>query len=242
MPVMILLDVLGVGYAFFASGSNLLNIVQMDRDLANFTHLFVSFMIGGIPFSVILPLMFFNIKITEQGSKNPGLSNVSRVLSQKIGGVFAKFLVIMCGLLELFKGILPGMLFPGRATQACLVAVLGHIYSPFLGFRGGKGVNTFLGTMFGATGNINFLAPPVAWLILDSNKSAFSLLPVKIVNEWMVWRGVKIKRSFAVSLLVSIYGLFMIVFSGLDLQDKLRFFIIFGIICLNHDEHIAVDH
>jgi acyl-phosphate glycerol 3-phosphate acyltransferase len=236
---MIILDLIGVLYGFLASGTNLLGVIKDDLFLSQFLHLFVSFIIGSIPFSVILPLFFFNIKITEFGSKNPGATNVHRVLMTRTRKSIATLFTVLVALLDLGKGILPGYLFPEHASAASLIAVLGHMYSPFLMFKGGKGVATFLGAIFGTVKSYTYLAPALVWFMLTNYKNTlFSFLPVQIAPESLIWRNIKIKQSFFITLVTLIYGIILILYSPILFYEKMRFLIIFGIIYLKHDSHV----
>ena len=115
-----------------------------------------AYVIGSIPFGVIIARSK-GINIREHGSKNIGATNVGRVLGRRFG--------ITCFALDVVKGAVPefaaGMttgLIGGAsqnidAAQAwCWIAVavasvLGHMYSCFLRFAGGKGVATSFGAM-----------------------------------------------------------------------------------------------
>lgn len=112
-----------------------------------------AYLLGGVPFGLIIAKRLRGIDIREHGSGNIGATNVYRVL-----GVGPAILVFA---LDVMKGALPAFLAMGLArsqTWAVIVgvgAVLGHSLSPFLGFRGGKSVATGFGLLLGA-------APPVA--------------------------------------------------------------------------------
>jgi glycerol-3-phosphate acyltransferase PlsY len=111
---------------------------------------------GGIPFGVLIAKMK-DVNIREHGSKNIGATNVGRVLGKKLG--------MICFVLDVMKGALP-VLIVGLAAGVfgnsmehietnemllwiCVVlaSLLGHMYSPFLKFGGGKGVATTFGGM-----------------------------------------------------------------------------------------------
>ena len=239
--LILLLDLFGISYAFFFSGSNLLKICQNDAFLADFVPLFVSFFIGAIPFSVIIPLIFFNIKITDCGSGNPGTTNVLRVISDKLGKKIGLSFTLIVGLLDMLKGFIPAILYPQFACPACLVTVLGHMYSPFLSFSGGKGLAAFFGALIGVNRNIYFLAPPLAWLVLSLNKSLLGFLPVTLTKDSLIWGPIKIKQSFFISFICMSYGMILMLFSPNSLQDKLRFLLIYGVIFISHDNHISVE-
>lgn len=88
----------------------------------------------------------FHVDLRSQGSGNPGATNVGRVLGPRWG--------VLVGALDILKGFIPAFVFGivGGQTAgevAGLAAVLGHITSPYLKGRGGKGVATTLGAILG---------------------------------------------------------------------------------------------
>ncbi|MBW0435565.1 glycerol-3-phosphate acyltransferase [Leptospira yasudae] len=105
----------------------------------------LSFGAGSIPFGYWIALRFAGMDIRKFGSKNIGATNVGRLIGWKFG-----FPVL---LLDVAKGMLPvylaGVYVPEGEIPfqlACgVLSVTGHMFSPFLGFRGGKGVATTLG-------------------------------------------------------------------------------------------------
>lgn len=80
------------------------------------------------------------------GSGNPGATNVGRVLGRRAG--------VAVGIADVVKGAVPALLFGLLAEEAGLLAgfaaVLGHVTSPFLRGRGGRGVATALGAIVGS--------------------------------------------------------------------------------------------
>ncbi len=106
------------------------------------------YVIGGIPFGLIVARALKGIDIREHGSGNIGATNVMRVVGRGAGiGVF---------LLDVFKGFLPAfiaMRFGGSILGILggLGALAGHILPPWLRFRGGRGVATGLGVFLGLT-------------------------------------------------------------------------------------------
>jgi|HubBroStandDraft_5_1064220.scaffolds.fasta_scaffold02526_3 glycerol-3-phosphate acyltransferase PlsY len=124
-----------------------------------------AFLIGSIPFGYIIGRVFYGTDIRRQGSGNIGAMNALRTMGK--GGAIAVLL------LDALKGFIPAFLTlwwfkaggaghldidfdpnfpPGAEILAALIAtaaVLGHCYSPWLRFRGGKGVATFFGALFG---------------------------------------------------------------------------------------------
>lgn len=109
-----------------------------------------AYLIGGIPFGSILAKKFAGVDVQKSGSKSIGATNVLRVVKQN-NPALAKKLGIATVLLDAFKGaiiILVAMLM-GMSTETlwaiAVFSVLGHCYSIYLNFEGGKGVATGLG-------------------------------------------------------------------------------------------------
>lgn len=104
---------------------------------------FLSFLVGLvfgiIPFSYMLGALR-GLDIRKSGSGNIGATNLGRTL----GPVF----FVLGFLLDALKGVIPVLLSQsifGIGTLAGAGAILGHIFNPFFGFRGGKGVATTIG-------------------------------------------------------------------------------------------------
>ena len=111
-----------------------------------------AYLIGSIPFGLVLVKLFAGIDIREAGSKSIGATNVLRVVKAHNPDL-AKKLGIATLALDALKGagiILVGML-AGLAPEVLwtlgLLAVIGHCFSIFLLFEGGKGVATGLGVV-----------------------------------------------------------------------------------------------
>lgn len=113
----------------------------------------VGYLLGAIPFGLLVPRLFGVADIRQHGSGNIGATNVTRVLG------FRRAIWVYMG--DIAKGaaaVLIGRWFaasygvPFETVQNYLVlcalaAVMGHLFPVYLGFRGGKGVNTALGVM-----------------------------------------------------------------------------------------------
>ncbi|KGN30164.1 hypothetical protein N802_09835 [Knoellia sinensis KCTC 19936] len=103
----------------------------------------ICFAIGGLNPATIVGRSR-GIDIAHVGSGNPGATNLGRVLGKKWG--------IVVGVLDVLKGLVPTFIVLRTlgiwvALLGGFACVLGHIYSPYLGGRGGKGVATSLGAM-----------------------------------------------------------------------------------------------
>lgn len=109
--------------------------------------LILSYLLGSIPFGLVLTRYYAGIDIRTEGSGNIGFTNVLRVVGKK-----AAFLTLAG---DALKGFLPvaaaKLLFDDNNLAAAtgIVAVIGHDFPVFLRFKGGKGVATSFGTLFG---------------------------------------------------------------------------------------------
>ncbi|NOX90714.1 MAG: glycerol-3-phosphate 1-O-acyltransferase PlsY [Calditrichaeota bacterium] len=112
----------------------------------------ISYLLGSFPTAIIAGKILKNIDIREHGSGNAGATNVFRVLGWKAA------LAVL--LIDMIKGFVP-VFFIAPAFQpnpdvliyfqlaAAVTAILGHIFTIFAGFKGGKGVGTSAGAFLG---------------------------------------------------------------------------------------------
>jgi glycerol-3-phosphate acyltransferase PlsY len=111
-----------------------------------------AYLIGSIPSAVWIGKFFYKVDVRQHGSKNAGASNTIRILGLKAG------LPVL--LLDVFKGFgavkliyLTNFHIPASGEfvnfqlMLAVAAVLGHIFPIYVGFKGGKGVATLLGTV-----------------------------------------------------------------------------------------------
>lgn len=111
----------------------------------------VAYLLGAIPFGLVLCKIFVKLDIRKEGSHSIGATNVLRVLKQH-DAKKAKIIAICVVICDALKGVLP--ILAGRYifelneltlwTMAVL-AVIGHCFSPYLKFEGGKGIATGAG-------------------------------------------------------------------------------------------------
>jgi glycerol-3-phosphate acyltransferase PlsY len=111
-----------------------------------------AFFIGAIPFSYLVSRRFGHMDIRRYGSGNVGATNVGRHLGVRVGAL-AFFFDFAKGFGAAWLGYAAGSM--AFASFCGILAVLGHCYSPWLKFSGGKGVAT-------STGVLAFIAP--GWL------------------------------------------------------------------------------
>ncbi len=103
-----------------------------------------SFFAGAIPFGILISRAFYRRDIRAAGSGNIGAANALRTLGKR-GAVAVLVLDGLKGALAVVAGRALGG--DGLAVAAALAAVAGHCFSPFLHFRGGKGVATNFGAV-----------------------------------------------------------------------------------------------
>ena len=112
----------------------------------------LAYLLGSIPFGLVLTRLFTDIDIKKEGSGNIGATNVLRVLKEK-NPKLAKKLSIATLLLDALKGVFVlGLGYAAGVSQETLwtiavLAVVGHCFSIFLWGEGGKGVATGLGVL-----------------------------------------------------------------------------------------------
>ena len=112
----------------------------------------IAYFVGGIPFGLILAKLFGGVDIKNSGSKSIGATNVLRVIKEK-DPTLAKKLAVATLVLDALKGVLvlvvATILGASEETKwaIAVLAVVGHCFSPYLWFEGGKGVATGFGVL-----------------------------------------------------------------------------------------------
>ena len=110
-------------------------------------YVLAAFFMGSLPFGYWLGLLR-GVDLRKQGSGNTGATNVGRVLGKK-WGIFVFVLDLGKGWIAVALAKSVGNLTVTWAVTVGVFAVLGHVFSPWLGFRGGKGVATSAGILIG---------------------------------------------------------------------------------------------
>lgn len=144
----------------------------------------LAYLVGGIPFGLVLAKIFGNVDVRKVGSGSIGATNVYRALKD-IDPKKAKIVSFTTLILDAFKGLIVVLLAKifglSYETQwmIAILCVIAHCYSPYLNFRGGKGVSTAIG-------------------------SVILLMPIESILGLIVW-GV-VGKVFKVSSLSSLLG------------------------------------
>jgi glycerol-3-phosphate acyltransferase PlsY len=123
-----------------------------------------SYLVGAIPTSYLAGKWIRGIDLRAHGSRNLGATNLYRILGWKFA--------IPVGVFDVAKGAVPVLLFGPQAPAVpyfpiwCgIAAVLGHVFSVFVGFKGGKGVATAAGMVIGLA-PLAFPVVLVAWALI----------------------------------------------------------------------------
>ena len=112
-----------------------------------------AYLLGGIPWALIIGRRFYRVDVRQHGSGNLGATNVYRTLGARAAAVtFALDMAKGSLAVGVAAQLVPSYAFGTSAHQwvmilTTLVAMLGHAYSPYVGFRGGKGVATAAGAL-----------------------------------------------------------------------------------------------
>ncbi|TKX31293.1 glycerol-3-phosphate 1-O-acyltransferase PlsY [Campylobacter estrildidarum] len=152
----------------------------------------IAYCLGSVPFGLILAKIFANVNIQNQGSKNIGATNVLRVVKQ-YNPILAKKLAIVTVILDFAKAALPLLVLKflnydlNLLWSVAVLAVLGHCYSIYLFFEGGKGIATGAGAMI-------------------------VLLPLEVITAFIIWFVVG--KVFKISSLASLLALLTFIISS----------------------------
>ena len=182
-----------------------------------------AYLIGSIPFGLLLAKKYAGVNVQESGSKSIGATNVLRVVKEK-NPALAKKLGIATVLLDALKGvavILVAMMY-GMSIETlwaiAVISVLGHCYSIYLSFEGGKGVATGLGV---------FLV----------------LIPIPAIIGAVVWGFcAKVLKISSISSLLGLIGVVIstvILSDGLGVDSNAPMYIITFIIFYKHIPNIV---
>ena len=160
--------------------------------------LVASYAVGSVPFGMLVAKAQ-GIDLMQAGSGNIGATNVGRVLGKGPG--------VAVLLLDVAKGFVPSFAFPMLAGPEpnlvwtrhefgliCgIAAILGHMFSPFLKFKGGKGIATGLGMLLGATPVVGLVAL-VTFVVVVAISRIVSVASLVAITA-MVTAGFVVEKS-----------------------------------------------
>jgi glycerol-3-phosphate acyltransferase PlsY len=159
----------------------------------------IAFLLGSVPWGLVISKVFYGKDLREVGSGNIGTTNAIRAMG-KVGG-YAVFV------LDFGKGLLSGFIglwiaqaagfesgLVGVATAvAFLGCVWGHVFSPWLGFKGGKGIAVAIGCLFVTYGVVPSIIELLIFAVLVvatryvSVGSIAAALACPLLSLWVFW-------------------------------------------------------
>ena len=178
-----------------------------------------SFLMGAIPFAKVA-MLGTGIDITKAGSGNPGFNNVLRVTNQN----WRRAIIALIG--DISKGYVALLLLSRGEVSAMAVwfmgiaAVVGHCWSPFLKFNGGKGVATTVGVLL-------FLEP---WITLVC-------LPLYLILRFL-GRKVHWRQEGAIASLSTMFVISAVVLGLTGTQPGIFAYLMFAIVLVRHTPNL----
>ena len=163
-----------------------------------------AYLLGSIPFGLILTKLFLNKDLRNVGSGNIGATNVFRTGKKSLG-----FLTLI---LDSLKGYITvaatNYYFTDYIYLAALMSFLGHIFPVWLKFKGGKGIAVFFGILFALSINLGiiFLICWVLILYLTRYASVSSLVSIGIIFIYSIYLENSFKvMFFFIILIIAVY-------------------------------------
>ena len=159
----------------------------------------ITFLLGSVPWGLVISKVFYGKDLREEGSGNIGTTNAIRSMG-KVGGYAVFVLDFGKGLLSGFIGVwLAGAFGLDEAGVRLATAVAffgcvyGHIFSPWLGFKGGKGIAVAIGCLFVTFGPLGAAIELAIFIVLVvvfkyvSLGSVASALACPFLALWLLW-------------------------------------------------------
>ncbi len=163
----------------------------------------LAYLIGSVSSAIIVCRLMRLDDPREQGSGNPGATNVMR-----IGGKKAAAITLLG---DALKGFVPVLIAKSFAVDTLLLslvvfaAFIGHLYPVFFGFKGGKGVATTLGVTLGVNWVLGIIVSGTWFIVYKISKiSSLSALVAAILTPAYVWFIIGDKFILAVFILIPV--------------------------------------
>lgn len=192
------------------------SILEMFTNI-NVQFYILAYLIGGIPFGLLLAKRFAKINIREDGSGSIGATNVLRVLKERDPKLAKKLAIAtvvldaLKALIVIFVAYLIGLSVSAQWTIG-IMAILGHCFSPYLKFEGGKGVATAVGVMVWFL-PLEVLIAFVSWFILGktvriSSVSSLGALSIFVAATYLLHFDMPIIHTHAPIFVIAILILY----------------------------------
>jgi glycerol-3-phosphate acyltransferase PlsY len=163
-----------------------ISLYNPRMQLLDYSLILFAYLVGSISSAILVCRLMGLSDPRTEGSGNPGATNVLRVGGKKAAAI------TLIG--DMFKGLVPVLaanllnVAPLTLALTGLAAFLGHLYPVFFGFRGGKGVATMLGVLFGFHGLVG-ASTAGTWLLIAKGFKISSLaaLIATLLAPLYVW-------------------------------------------------------
>jgi glycerol-3-phosphate acyltransferase PlsY len=163
-----------------------------------------SYVLGSIPFGLVLTKIFLKKDIRETGSGNIGATNVLRTGKKTLGAAT----LLLDGLKAYTAVLITLNFYPDYIFLSALLCFLGHIFPIWLRFKGGKGIAVYLGVLFAFSLNLGLIFV-ISWVVIlyISNYSSLSSLvsSVIILLYSITLNNLNMNLFFFIILIIVIY-------------------------------------
>ena len=159
-----------------------------------------SFLLGAVPFGLIIGKLAKGIDIRQYGSGNIGTTNVIRIFGP-VWGSIVFVLDVLKGFVPTYIALKLNLSSDWFVVLAGALAVFGHTFSPFLKFKGGKGVATSLGLIIGLSPIISAITFGIFIFVLFVSKYvslSSCIATISVFFMMLLWKNMDIPVSFQI--------------------------------------------
>jgi len=163
-----------------------------------------AYLLGSVPFGLVLTKLFLNKDLRNVGSGNIGATNVLRAGKKSLG----LLTLVLDGLKGYITVAATYYYFTDYIYLAALLSFLGHIFPVWLKFKGGKGIAVFLGILFAFSANLGIIYS-ICWVLIlyfTRYASVSSLVSVGIIFIYSIYLENSFEAMFFfIILIIAIY-------------------------------------
>ena len=163
-----------------------------------------AYLLGSVPFGLVLTKLFLNKDLRNVGSGNIGATNVLRAGKKSLG----LLTLVLDGLKGYITVAATYYYFTDYIYLAALLSFLGHIFPVWLKFKGGKGIAVFLGILFAFSTNLGIIFS-ICWVLIlyfTRYASVSSLVSVGIIFIYSIYLENSFKvMFFFIILIIAVY-------------------------------------
>ena len=159
-----------------------------------------SFLLGAVPFGLLIGKLVKGIDIRLYGSGNIGTTNVIRIFGP-VWGSIVFVLDVLKGFVPTYIALKLNLSSDWFVVLAGALSVFGHTFSPFLKFKGGKGVATSLGLIIGLNPIISAITFGIFVLVLSASKYvslSSCIATLSVFFMMLLWKSMNVPTSFQI--------------------------------------------